>query len=139
MLNRLLGLFSHDIAIDLGTANTLVLVRGKGIMVREPSMVARHKKTGTVIAIGAEAKRMVGKTPQQIEALRPLRDGGIADFDATEAMLTPSIHLVHETHGLLPRIPRPRVVLGIPSGVTEVERRAVQEVEIGRASGRERV
>ncbi|MCH7951163.1 rod shape-determining protein [Patescibacteria group bacterium] len=128
MLNKLFGLFSHDIAIDLGTANTLVLVRGKGIVVREPSVVARHRKTKAVLAIGSEAKRMVGKTPQAIEALRPLRDGVIADFDAAEAMLSHYIALVHETHGIMPRIPRPRVVVGIPSGVTEVERRAVQEV-----------
>jgi len=128
MLNRLFGLFSHDVGIDLGTANTLVLVRGKGIVVREPSVVARHKKTGAVLAIGSEAKRMVGKTPQAIEALRPLQDGVIADFDAAEAMLSYYIKLVHETHGILPKVPRPRVVVGIPSGVTEVERRAVQEV-----------
>lgn len=128
MLDKLLGLFSHDIAIDLGTSNTLVFVRGKGIVVREPSVVARHIKTKAVLAIGSEAKRMVGKTPQAIEALRPLRDGVIADFDATEAMLSYYVQLVHETHGILPKIPRPRVVVGIPSGVTEVERRAVQEV-----------
>ncbi|OGY18203.1 MAG: rod shape-determining protein [Candidatus Chisholmbacteria bacterium RIFCSPLOWO2_01_FULL_50_28] len=128
MFNRFFGLFSHDIGIDLGTANTLVLVRGKGIVVREPSVVARHKKTGAVLAIGTEAKLMVGKTPQAIEALRPLRDGVIADFDAAEAMLSYYIRLVHETHGIIPKIPRPRVVVGIPSGVTEVERRAVQEV-----------
>lgn len=128
MLNRILGFFSHDIAIDLGTANTLVLVRGKGIVVREPSVVARHKKTKAILAIGGEAKRMVGKTPQAIEAIRPLRDGVIADFDAAEAMLSYYVQLVHETHGILPKIPRPRVVVGIPSGVTEVERRAVQEV-----------
>lgn len=128
MINRIFGLFSHDIGIDLGTANTLVLVKGKGIVVREPSVVARHRKSGAVLAIGTEAKRMVGKTPQAIEALRPLRDGVIADFDAAEAMLTHYVRFVHETHGLMPRVPRPRVVVGIPSGVTEVERRAVQEV-----------
>ncbi len=128
MINRFFGLFSHDIGIDLGTANTLVFVAGKGIVIREPSVVARHKKTGVVLAIGSEAKRMVGKTPAAIEALRPLRDGVIADFDAAEAMLTHYIREVHETHGIMPKIPRPRVVVGIPSGVTEVERRAVQEV-----------
>jgi rod shape-determining protein MreB len=128
MLDRLFGLFSHDIGIDLGTANTMVMVSGKGIVVREPSVVARHRKTGAVLAIGSQAKKMVGKTPGAIEALRPLRDGVIADFDAAEAMLSHYVGLVHETHGLLPRIPRPRVVVGIPSGVTEVERRAVQEV-----------
>jgi rod shape-determining protein MreB len=128
MLDKLFGLFSNDIAIDLGTANTLVLVQGKGIVVREPSVVARHRKSKAVLAIGSEAKRMVGKTPQAIEALRPLRDGVIADFDAAEAMLSHYVQLVHETHGIIPRVPRPRVVVGIPSGVTEVERRAVQEV-----------
>lgn len=128
MLNRFFGLFSHDIGIDLGTANTLVLVSGKGIVIREPSVVARHRKSGAVLAIGTEAKRMVGKTPGAIEALRPLRDGVIADFDAAEAMLTHYVGQVHESHGILPKIPRPRVVVGIPSGVTEVERRAVQEV-----------
>lgn len=128
MLNKLFGMFSHDIGIDLGTANTVVLVAGKGIVIREPSVVARHKKSGVVLAIGSEAKKMVGKTPDAIEAIRPLRDGVIADFDAAEAMLSHYISQVHETHGILPKIPRPRVVVGIPSGVTEVERRAVQEV-----------
>ena len=117
MLNRIFGLFSHDVGIDLGTANTLVLVHGKGIVVREPSVVARHRKSKTVLAIGSEAKRMVGKTPDAIEAIRPLRDGVIADFDAAEAMLTHYVGLVHESHGIIPRIPRPRVVVGIPSGV----------------------
>lgn len=130
MLNWFFGLLSHDIGIDLGTANTLVLVRGKGIVVREPSVVARHRKTKAVLAIGSEAKRMIGKTPQAIEALRPLRDGVIADFDAAEAMLSYYVKLVHESHGIFPKIPRPRVAIGIPSGVTEVERRAVQEVAL---------
>ena len=88
MLNALFGLFSHDLAIDLGTANTIVFVGGKGIVIRAPSVVARHKKTKQVLAIGIEAKRMLGKTPATIEAVRPLQDGVIADFDATEAMLT---------------------------------------------------
>lgn len=131
MLNFLFGLFSHDLAIDLGTANTLVYVRGKGIAIREPSVVARHKKTKKVLAIGREAKRMVGKTPAQIEAFRPLKDGVIADFDATEAMLAHYISLVHgERQSFFPKIPRPKVVLGIPSGVTEVERRAVQDAAL---------
>ena len=132
MFDFLFGLLSHDLGIDLGTANTLVYVKGKGIVIREPSVVARHRKTKQVVAIGREAKRMLGKTPQAIEALRPLKDGGIADFDATEAMLKHYIQLVHQqpkTPGL-PKIPRPKVVIGIPSGVTEVERRAVQEAAI---------
>lgn len=127
MLNTLLGFFSHDVGIDLGTANTLVFVKGKGIEIREPSFIARHKRTGAILAVGSEAKLMQGKTPESIEAIRPLRDGVIADFDAAEAMLEHYIRLVHRSSSMLARIPRPRVVIGIPSGVTEVERRAVQE------------
>lgn len=127
MLDQLFSLLSHDIGIDLGTANTMVLVIGQGIVIREPSVVARHKKTKEILAIGAVAKRMVGKTPATIEAIRPLRDGVIADFDATEAMLTRYIKEVHQSGGLIPKIPKPRVAVGIPSGVTEVERRAVQD------------
>lgn len=131
MLDFLFGLFSHDLAIDLGTANTLVYIQGKGIAIREPSVVARHKKTKKILAIGSEAKKMVGKTPIQLEAFRPLKDGVIADFDATEAMLNHYINLVHETpSSIIPKIPRPRVIVGIPSGVTEVERRAVQDAAL---------
>lgn len=132
MLDFFFGLLSHDLGIDLGTANTLVYVRGKGIMIREPSVVARHRKTKQVVAIGAEAKRMLGKTPGTIEALRPLKDGVISDFDAAEAMLKHYIGIVHEQrkNKFFPNIPRPKVVIGIPSGVTEVERRAVQEAAI---------
>lgn len=128
ILDFLFGLISHDLGIDLGTANTLIFVKNKGIAIREPSVVARHKKTQQVLEIGSEAKKMVGKTPETIEAIRPLQDGVIADFDATEAMLAHYIKSVHETPSrLIPKIPRPKVVVGIPSGVTEVERRAVQE------------
>src|SRR3990167_4831900 len=130
MLDKLFGLFSHDVGIDLGTANTMVHVKGKGIVIREPSVVARHIKTKEILAIGSEAKRMVGKTPATIEALRPLRHGVIADFDAAEAMLQYYIRQVHEGPSMFPKIPRPRVVVGIPSGVTEVERRAVQEAAL---------
>lgn len=132
MLDWLFSLLSHDLGIDLGTANTLVYVRGKGIVIREPSVVARHKKTKQIVAIGREAKLMLGKTPATIEALRPLKDGVIADFDAAAAMLAHYIKLVHQqpTRRGFPRIPRPKVVVGIPSGVTEVERRAVQEAAI---------
>lgn len=135
MLNNLFGLFSHDIGIDLGTANTLVLVRGQGIVIREPSVVARHKKTKEILAVGGGAKRMEGRTPQTIEAIRPLKDGVIADFDATAAMLEYFIKQVHELpEGArrigLPKLPKPRVVVGIPSGVTEVERRAVQDAAL---------
>lgn len=132
MFDFIFGLLSHDLGIDLGTANTLVYVREKGIVIREPSVVARHRKTKQVVAIGTEAKKMLGKTPGTIEALRPLKDGVIADFDAAAAMLTHYIRLIHSQPGnsLLPKIPRPKVVIGIPSGVTEVERRAVQEAAI---------
>ncbi len=131
MLDRIWALFSEDIGIDLGTVNTLVFVKGKGIVIREPTVVAIHKKTRQVLAIGSEAKRMLGRTPAAIEAIRPLREGVISDFETTEAMLRYFIHKVHQTPGKSflgrIRIPRPRVVVGIPSGVTEVERRAVQD------------
>lgn len=129
-IDRFLGIFSHDVGIDLGTANTLVYVREKGIVIREPSAVARHKKTKEILAIGASAKKMMGRAPSTIEVVRPLRDGVIADFDATAAMLSYYIKKVHEGGSTLPKIPRPRVVIGIPSGVTEVERRAVADAAI---------
>lgn len=124
-LNAILGLFSQDISIDLGTANTLVLVRGQGIVINEPSVVAIEKKSKKVLAVGDEAKEMVGRTPANILAVRPLRDGVISDFDVAERMLHYFIRKVHE-RALLP-IARPRVVVGLPSGVTEVERRAVHD------------
>ncbi len=127
-LNWLLGLFSLDIGIDLGTANTLVYVRNRGILINEPSVVAIDRKTKKVLAIGSEAKEMVGRTPGNIVAIRPLRDGVISDFDVTEKMLDYFIHKVHERMFL--RVPRPRVVVGIPSGVTEVEKRAVYDATI---------
>jgi rod shape-determining protein MreB len=129
-LNKIFGLFSHDVGIDLGTTNTLVWVRGKGVVIREPSVVARHKKSKEILAIGTSAKRMLGRAPQTIEIVRPLRDGVIADFDATEAMLSYYIKKVHESGTVIPKIPRPKVVIGIPSGVTEVERRAVADAAI---------
>lgn len=133
MFDKFWQLVSHDVGIDLGTVNTLVLVRGKGIVIREPSVVAIHKKSKQVLAIGSEAKRMLGRTPLAIEAVRPLRDGVISDFDCTEAMLRHFIRQVHQNHdkgSKFPKIPRPRVVIGIPSGVTEVERRAVQDAAL---------
>lgn len=123
-------MFSQDMGIDLGTANTLVFVKGKGILIREPSYIARHKRTGTVLAIGTEAKLMAGKTPDAIEAVRPLRDGVIADYDGAESMLNYYIKQVHENSPWIAKLPRPRVIIGIPSGVTEVERRAVSEAAI---------
>lgn len=129
-INFFLGFFSTDLGIDLGTANTLVFIKGKGVAVREPSAVARNKKTKEVLAIGLSAKKMIGRAPNSIEVIRPLRDGVIADFDAASSILTYYIKKVHETGGNIPRIPRPHVVIGIPSGVTEVERRAVADAAI---------
>lgn len=130
-INKFFSLFSHDIGIDLGTANTLVFVKEKGIVIREPSVVAKHKKTNRVIAIGTDAKKMLGKTPASILTIRPLRGGVIADFDATEAMIAYYIKQVHEMGSTLPRLlARPKVVIGIPSSVTEVERRAVWEAAL---------
>lgn len=130
MINKFFGIFSHDVGIDLGTANTLVFVHNKGIVIREPSRVARHRKTKKILAIGEAAKKMEGRTPQMIESVRPLKDGVIADFDATAAMLSHYVRKVHESGNIIPKIPRPRVVVGIPSGVTEVERRAVADAAI---------
>ncbi len=123
IFDNFFGLFSQDIGIDLGTANTLVYVRGKGIVINEPSVVAINKNTEQVLAIGSEAKRMVGRTPAHIVASRPLVDGVISDFEVTEQMLKYFIEKVHKESFAL--LPRPRVVIGIPSGVTEVEKRAV--------------
>ncbi|HOJ51570.1 MAG TPA: rod shape-determining protein [Syntrophales bacterium] len=122
----ILGKFSNDLAIDLGTANTLVYVKGKGIVLNEPSVVAVHrdsKGTRKVLAVGAEAKNMLGRTPGNIEAIRPLKEGVIADFDTTEAMLRYFILKVHNRRTLV----RPRIIVSIPSGITQVERRAVRE------------
>src|SRR6185437_11778841 len=115
-LNKFFSLFSHDIGIDLGTANTLVYVKDKGIVIREPSIVARHKKTKEIIAIGSEAKKMLGKTPASIETVRPLRGGVIADFDATAAMIAHYIQEVHAVEKFFPAmLVHPKVVIGIPS------------------------
>lgn len=126
LLNSLLGYFSNDLAIDLGTANTLVYVRGKGIVLSEPSVVAvstnpRHRNR--VLAVGLEAKKMLGKTPGSIVAIRPMRDGVIADFEVTEAMLRHFIHKVHNRRTFV----RPRIIVAVPSGITQVEKRAVRE------------
>jgi len=127
-LNFLFRLFSHDIGVDLGTANTLVMVKGRGIVIDEPSVVAIDRISKRVLAIGGEAKRMVGRTPASIVAVRPLKDGVISDFDVTERMLHYFIRAVHDRSGL--GLPRPRVVIGIPSGVTEVEKRAVHDAAV---------
>ncbi len=124
-LNWLLGLFSLDIAIDLGTANTLVHVRNKGIVINEPSWVTVDKKLRQPLAIGLEAKEMVGRTPGNVLVVRPIRDGVISEFDVTQIMLEYFIGKVHE-QSVVP-LPRPRVIIGIPTGVTEVEKRAVYD------------
>lgn len=129
-LNRVWSYLSYDIAFDLGTSNTMVWVNGKGIVIREPSIVARHKKTKEILAIGADARKMMGRTPTGVEVIRPLRDGVIADYDAAEVMLSYYIKKIHESGTLIPKIPKPRVAIGIPSGVTEVERRAVADAAI---------
>lgn len=125
MLNNFFGFFSKDIGIDLGTANTLVYVRGRGIIINEPSVVAVNQKTGQILSIGQEAKKMVGRTPAHIVASRPLVAGVVSDFEVTEQMLKFFIDKVHRENFSL--LPRPRVVVGIPSGVTEVEKRAVED------------
>jgi rod shape-determining protein MreB and related proteins len=125
-LDSILGIFSSDLAIDLGTANTLVYVKGKGIVLSEPSVVAvRVDAQGKdrVLAVGAEAKKMLGRTPGNIVATRPLQDGVIADFDVTEAMLSHFIRKVHNRRKLV----RPRIIIAVPSGITQVEKRAVRE------------
>src|SRR5206468_10916983 len=119
------GFGGRDMAVDLGTANTLVYVRGRGIVLSEPSVVAIDQRTGEVHAVGVEAKRMLGRTPGTIQAIRPLKDGVIADFDVTEQMLRHFIQKVHQH-----RFAHPRVVVCVPSGVTGVERRAVAEATL---------
>ncbi len=128
MINKIFGYFSHDIGVDLGTANTLIYVKGKGIVINEPSVVAINNKTKQILAIGDAAKRMVGRTPANIIASRPLVDGVVSDFEVTEQMLKFFIEKVHKEAFTL--FPRPRVVIGIPSGVTEVEKRAVEEATV---------
>jgi rod shape-determining protein MreB len=123
MFDKVLGFFSNDIGIDLGTANTLVFVKDHGIVLREPSVVAVQAGTNKVLAVGDEAKRMLGRTPGNIVAIRPLKDGVIADFEVTEAMLRHFISKVHNRR----RMVRPRVVIAVPSGITEVEKRAVKD------------
>jgi rod shape-determining protein MreB and related proteins len=125
IFNGLLGVFSDDLAIDLGTANTLVYVRGKGIVLSEPSVVAVRldRAKNRVLAVGTEAKNMLGRTPGNIVAIRPIRDGVIADFEVTEAMLRYFIHKVHNRRKFV----RPRIIIAVPSGITQVEKRAVRE------------
>jgi rod shape-determining protein MreB len=123
ILDKILGLFSEDLAIDLGTANTLVYVRNKGIVLSEPSIVAVHKQSGQVLAVGRQAKEMLGRTPGSIVAIRPMKDGVIADFDITEQMLRYFISRVHNRRSWV----RPRIIICVPSGITQVEKRAVRD------------
>src|SRR5215204_4808609 len=123
MLAQFKSLFSNDIGIDLGTANSLVYVRDRGIVLREPSVVAIQAGTTNVLAVGEEAKRMLGRTPGNIVAIRPMKDGVIADFTVTEKMLTDLIRKAHSRKVLV----HPRIVIGVPSGITQVEKRAVQD------------
>ncbi len=123
---KLFGIGSKDIGIDLGTANMLVTLKGKGIVLKEPSVVAINKNSGNIVATGVEAKEMLGRTPEQIKAVRPLKDGVIADFTATQLMLRNILEKVCKKYN----VGKPRVVVGVPSGITEVEERAVQEAAI---------
>ena len=125
MFNKIFSYISNNIAIDLGTATSLVYVQGKGIVINEPSVVAINQKTGQILAIGEEAKKMVGRTPSHIVATRPLRKGVISDFEVTEQMLKYFIEKVHKRKFIIG--PRPRVIVGIPYGVTEVEKKAVRD------------
>ena len=125
MLNKLLGKFSKDLGIDLGTKNTLVYTADKGIVINEPSVVAVNMRTDEILAVGEEARKMVGKTPAHIQAIKPLVDGVISDFEVTEKMLKYFIDKVHAESFTL--IPRPRVVIGIPLDITEVEKKAVED------------
>jgi len=127
LFDSVLGLFSNDLAIDLGTATTLVYVKGQGIVTNEPSVVAVHKDSRgvkKVVAVGEDAKRMLGRTPGHIMAIRPMKDGVIADFDVTEAMLR---HFIRKAHNERKTLVRPRIIIGVPFGITEVEKRAVRE------------
>ena len=128
VVDHILGQFSRDLGVDLGTANTLIYVGGKGLVIREPSIVAQHKKTKQVIAIGENAKKMIGKTPLSIITVKPLKDGVISDYDTTLAMLSYFVKKVHRKPGVQFNFPRPRLVIGVPSQITEVERRAILDV-----------
>ncbi len=128
MINRLLGKFSNDLGIDLGTANTLVFVKEKGIIINEPSVVAINKRTDQIVAVGKDAKDMIGKTPPHIETSRPLNKGVISDFEVTEKMLKYFIDKVHQESFTI--VPRPMVVVGVPLDVTEVERKAAEDAAL---------
>jgi rod shape-determining protein MreB len=124
MLKKFYKMFSNDIGIDLGTANTLVYLKGHGIVINEPSVVVVNQKTGQIVAVGAEAKQMLGRTPGHIKAVRPIVDGVISDFEVTEEMLS---YLINKTEKISKKFIRPRVILGVPTGITNVEIRAVED------------
>jgi len=132
-MNKIRRMLSNDIGVDLGTANTLVYLKGYGIVINEPSVVALNQKTGRVVAVGAEAKQMLGRTPAHIKAIRPLVDGVISDFEVTEEMLS---YLINKADRMVKKVARPRVVIGVPSGITNVETRAVYDATRN-AGGRE--
>jgi len=131
MLDRFFNLFTYDLGVDVGTANTNIVVLGKGIAVREPTVIARNKKSKEIVAVGSDAKKMIGRTPGVLEAVRPLKDGVISDFDAAEGMLSYFFKKLHQSHGFRVKIPKPRVAVSIPTGVTDVERKAVADAALG--------
>jgi len=130
MFDKLFSLVTYDLGIDLGTTNTTIFVLGKGIAVREPTAVARNKKSKEIVAVGTEAKKMIGRTPGQLETIRPLENGVISDFDATVGLLSYYFKKLHESHGFQIKIPKPKVVVSIPTSVTDVERKAAQDAAL---------
>lgn len=130
LMDSIWGMVTHDIGMDLGTTSTLVSIKGLGLVFNEPSVVALNKNTKQVLAVGTEARRMIGRTPSNIVAVRPLRDGVISDFDTTEAMIRYFIRRVHDEYPKLFKLPKPRVVMGVPSSITEVEGRAVADAAL---------
>jgi len=130
MIEKIWSLVSENLGIDLGTSNTYIYAMGKGILVREPTVVARNKKSKEIVAVGREAKKMIGRTPSQLETVRPLKEGVISDFDAATGMLAHYFKILHPSHGWQVKIPKPKVVVGIPTCATEVERKAVQDAAL---------
>jgi len=137
IVDKLLSLVTHDIGIDLGTSTTLIAVKGEGVVINEPSVVAINKNTKKILAVGLEAKRMIGRTPANITAIKPLDDGVISDFDSTEAMIRYFIYKVYEEYPKMFKITKPRVVIGVPSSTTEVEVRAV--IDAAKSAGARKV
>ncbi len=127
MLDKLFRLVTYDLGVDIGTSNTKIMIVGKGIAVREPTVIARNKKSKEIGAVGEEARKMIGRTPGQLEAIRPLRDGVISDFDGAAGLLSYYFRKLHESYGFRIKIPRPKVAIGVPTGMTDVERKAVQD------------